>query len=202
MTSRTAPARPAWATLAFSAVLLVSLYVLFVPQPVGPAGPPGADKAVHAALFAALAVTTRLRFGAALPLVVAIGGYGIGSEVIQAVLLPARGGDVLDVIADLAGAAAGWSWPLTRRSARPPDRLTLCAADVCWLACAGPRRTDPRPPRSRFAPRLPRSAPRDCPAGRSQRRVVKIVAKAASADNDANPARRSSRSVSAAVAQF
>ena len=92
----------------FGAVVLLSLYVLFVPQPVGPAGPIGADKVVHALLFAALAVTTRIRFGPAVRLLVVVATYALGSELVQAVVLPDRSGDVYDLVADLVGASAGW----------------------------------------------------------------------------------------------
>jgi VanZ family protein len=66
---------------------------------------------VHAGLFAALAVTTRLRFGRGLWAVVA---YAAVSEVLQAVLPISRDGDVLDAAADVAGALLGW-WLLARR---------------------------------------------------------------------------------------
>ena len=89
-------------------MVLLSLYVLFWPrQPSAPSFP-GADKVVHAALFAALAASARWRAGpstAALLLVVA---YAPVSELVQGGLLAGRSGDPLDVLADLAGAAAGW----------------------------------------------------------------------------------------------
>ena len=104
-----------WASWAFSAVVLLSLYVLFVPQPVGPAGPPGADKVVHALLFAALAVTTRIRFGPAVRLLAFLAVYAVGSELVQAVVLPDRSGDAYDVVADLVGASVGW-WVVEARA--------------------------------------------------------------------------------------
>jgi VanZ family protein len=89
--------------------------VLFWPDPVGGgSGLPGGDKVVHAALFALLAATTRLRFGGRPghpgpgALLVALAGYAAVSELAQAALLPTRSGDVWDLFADLVGVAVGW----------------------------------------------------------------------------------------------
>ena len=90
--------------------------MLFWPDPAGAgSGPAGADKLVHAGLFALLAATTRLRFGgprpgrsADLALLVGLAGYAALSELVQARLLSNRSGDVGDLVADLAGVAAGW----------------------------------------------------------------------------------------------
>ena len=97
-----------WATPAFVAVVLVSLVVLFLPH--APAGPPvpDFDKLVHAALFGALAATTRWRFGARRGGLAAVVVYACVSEVLQAVLPIARDGDPFDALADSAGALIGW----------------------------------------------------------------------------------------------
>lgn len=79
--------------------------VLFSPTTPSDGGIYGLDKIVHVGLFAALAVTTRLRFGRGLPLVL---GYAVLSEALQAVLPLGRSGGVLDAWADIAGALAGW----------------------------------------------------------------------------------------------
>jgi VanZ family protein len=99
-------------------VLLLSLYVLFWPDPAG-AGVrvPGADKLVHAVLFALLAGTARLRFGAARTVLAAVVAYAVVSEVAQALLLSRRSGDLWDLLADVVGAALGW-WASGRLSAR------------------------------------------------------------------------------------
>jgi VanZ family protein len=90
-------------------VLLLSLYVLFWPEPAGAgAGPPGADKVVHLLLFAGLAATARARFGSAPQVLVAVGVYATLSELVQALALSQRSGNLLDLVADLAGAALGW----------------------------------------------------------------------------------------------
>jgi VanZ family protein len=103
--------------------------VLFWPYQVGGGNQLfGADKVVHAGLFALLAATTLLRFGRHRGLLVALAAYAAVSEVVQAVLLPTRSGDVLDLCADLVGVAAGW-WlarrPVGGRSERSADRLPL-----------------------------------------------------------------------------
>lgn len=89
-------------------MLLVSLVVLFAPSG-GGSGPPGSDKVVHLLLFAALAATARWCFGALLPVLVAVAAYAPVSELVQALLLPGRSGDPLDVVADLVGVALGWT---------------------------------------------------------------------------------------------
>ena len=111
----------------FVVVLLLSLYVLFWPDPAGGSGLPGADKVVHVVLFGLLAATVRLRFGDHRGLLVVVAAYALLSELVQGLLLAERSGDVGDVVADLVGAAAGW-W-LSGRGAR--DRP------------AGPGRADP-----------------------------------------------------------
>ena len=77
---------------------------------------PGADKLVHAGLFLLLALTARVRFGDAARVLVAVLLYAALSEVVQAVLLPRRSGDPLDLLADAAGAVVGWQLPAGGRS--------------------------------------------------------------------------------------
>ncbi len=92
-----------WALLAFAAVALLSLYVLFSPSPGGPALFDGADKIVHASLFALLTGTAIWAFGARPAYVLLLGTYAVLSEVVQALALPHRSGDWRDVVADLVG---------------------------------------------------------------------------------------------------
>jgi VanZ family protein len=83
--------------------------VLFDPRPAGASAvPDGADKLVHAALFALLAVTARWRFGRRAAVLAAVVAYGGASELVQGLLLSTRTGDVLDLVADAAGAAVAW----------------------------------------------------------------------------------------------
>ena len=96
--------------------VVVSLVVLFAPSGVGTPVFPGADKVVHLLLFAALAATTRWRFGAAAAALGAVAGYAVLSEVLQATVLADRSGDAYDVAADLLGAVGGWL--LARRLVR------------------------------------------------------------------------------------
>ena len=90
-------------------MVVVSLVVLFAPSGGGASPFPGSDKVVHLLLFAALAATARWCFGALLPALVAVAAYAPVSELVQALLLPGRSGDPLDVVADLVGAALGWT---------------------------------------------------------------------------------------------
>lgn len=95
-------------------VAVLSVYVLFWPSPAGSSVQfPGADKLVHAGLFLLLAASARLRFGSASGVLTAVLVYAALSELVQAVLLPGRSGDVLDLLADSAGALVGWQ--LARR---------------------------------------------------------------------------------------
>lgn len=94
-----------WA--AFTLTVLVQLVVLYVPStPAGP-GIPGFDKLVHAGVFllpAAVGVLAGIRVAW---LVAALVLHAIVSELVQLALLPARAGDVWDVVADLVGVALG-----------------------------------------------------------------------------------------------
>ena len=89
-------------------MVLVSLVVLFAPASATPSTlPPGVDKAVHLALFAALAWTGR-RAGLPVPaLAVGLIAYAVGSEVLQGLLPIGRSPDPLDVVADTVGVAVG-----------------------------------------------------------------------------------------------
>ena len=63
---------------------------------------------MHAVLFGLLAGTARLRFGALWTVLAAVLLYAALSEVVQAVSLSRRSGDLLDLAADSVGALAGW----------------------------------------------------------------------------------------------
>jgi hypothetical protein len=108
---------------AFALVVLVSLAVLFAPSSDVPYSPPGADKIVHASLFAALAVTGRWAGGSRVVLGPALVLYGAASEVVQGWI--GRDAAVGDWLADVVGVLLGllaWEW-FARRAARRPDRL-------------------------------------------------------------------------------
>jgi uncharacterized membrane protein len=101
-----------WARLRWWALVLaglVQLVVLYGPASPGSLPFPGADKVVHTAVFAAPVVAglaARVRAGFVLG-VSAV--HAVTSEIVQATLLAARSGEGADVIADLAGVAAGWA---------------------------------------------------------------------------------------------
>jgi VanZ family protein len=100
-------------------VLVASLYVLFWPDPPGSGvRVPGADKVVHAVLFGLLAATARLRFGPVRAVLGAVLTYAVVSELVQALVVAQRHGDLWDLLADVVGAVVGWllvaRWALTR----------------------------------------------------------------------------------------
>ncbi len=109
-TADLAGVRRAWRRAAFWLALAVNLAVLYAPS-VRPAQPgvPGLDKAVHVGSFAVL-TAAGLAAGLAprwfLPAVLA---HALVSEAVQAAVLPARSGDVADVVADVAGVALGYA---------------------------------------------------------------------------------------------
>ena len=96
---------------ALAAVLLLSGYVLFAPEQGGPTLFAGSDKVVHLVLFALLAAAVRWRYGRAAVGVALVALYAPVSELVQALALPDRSGDPLDVVADLAGVTVGWLLP-------------------------------------------------------------------------------------------
>ncbi len=108
------------ATWTLAGAVLLSVYVLFVPQPPGAPVFPYADKVVHLAVFALLAAAVRWRCGPAWTGALAVAAYAGLSEGVQALALPTRSGDLLDVLADLLGGGLGWE--LARRARRPRDR--------------------------------------------------------------------------------
>jgi hypothetical protein len=105
---------------AFAVAVLVSLAVLFAPASDVPFAPAGVDKVVHAALFAALALTGRWAGIGRAVLAVLLVTYGAVSETVQAVAPLSRTGTVADWLADVVGVLAGlFLWQLvTRRRAR------------------------------------------------------------------------------------
>lgn len=102
-----AGARPAWALL-FVVLLAWVLVAALSPEPRGPGL--GLDKANHVAAFAALALSGLLAAGArarqAAWLATGLLMLGIAIEIAQA-QIPGRSPELLDVLADAAGIAAG-----------------------------------------------------------------------------------------------
>ncbi|HVE74987.1 MAG TPA: VanZ family protein [Mycobacteriales bacterium] len=97
-----------WSGPALVLLGVLSLYLFTTPQPSADPGFPGADKLVHAGLFAGLAFSARFRFAAHPVALLTVLAYAVASELIQAVALPTRAGDVNDLIADVAGLLGGW----------------------------------------------------------------------------------------------
>lgn len=102
-------------TVALAATVLLSLYVLFAPDPGGAPRFEGADKLVHLVLFALLALTARLRLGAGTAVWATVAAYAVVSELVQGLALERRSGDPIDVVADLVGVGLGWFAARDRR---------------------------------------------------------------------------------------
>ncbi len=101
------PPVPGRARALLCLALLVQLVVLYLPTAPTAGGVAGADKVVHAAVFAAVAVAAvRCGYRPALVLL-ASAAHAVVSELAQAALLSSRSGDPLDVLADLVGAGLG-----------------------------------------------------------------------------------------------
>ena len=100
----------------FALVIAASLGILFAPESSVPSGlPEGTDKVVHVSLFAALCLSglyAGVRHGLLAGVLVT---YALASELIQASPLLGRSASGWDVLADVAGIAAGLA--LARRRA-------------------------------------------------------------------------------------
>jgi hypothetical protein len=96
------------ARLLFGLAVLAQLVVLYAPGTAAESlALPYADKSVHVAVFAAVVVAGR-RVGLPLwPLVAVSVVQAVMSEVVQDALVPARSGDPVDIVADLAGITLG-----------------------------------------------------------------------------------------------
>ncbi|PWJ56271.1 hypothetical protein SAMN06264364_101247 [Quadrisphaera granulorum] len=106
--------------LAFAAAVLVQLVVLYAPRAPATDGIPlvggVVDKAVHAAVFAAVAWTGRRAGLPALPLALVLLAHAVVSELLQHWVLPHRSGDPWDAVADATGVLVGLL--IARRSGR------------------------------------------------------------------------------------
>ncbi|HEX7740180.1 MAG TPA: VanZ family protein [Marmoricola sp.] len=112
--------------LPFAVAVLFSLFSFFTPDPDLPSVTEDIwDKAGHASIFAALALTGVLAAIAWRHLATGLFGYAVLTEVLQAVLPIHRSGDWHDVVADSVGIIAGLllaglvGSPLRRRAAGP-----------------------------------------------------------------------------------
>ena len=108
----TTPSRRSVGTLVVVGALLLQALIVYAPQAPGPEpAVPGADKVVHAVVFALPVVLAGV---ARLPwwrwLVVALALHAPVSELVQHTVLPHRSGDPLDVLADLVGLGGAVLW--------------------------------------------------------------------------------------------
>lgn len=102
--SRTARGR--WRA-ALGLLVVVHLVVLYAPDAGGAPPFPGADKVVHVATFASVALAGLGAGIAARWWVSVVAAHAVVSELVQHWLLPHRSGDPADVVADLLGVAVG-----------------------------------------------------------------------------------------------
>lgn len=95
--------------LALAAALLGHLLALYVPGSPEPSRLeiPGLDKVVHVGLFCVPAYLARRLIPPAWPLLVLLVHAPV-SEAVQWGLVPHRSGDLVDLVADIAGVALGW----------------------------------------------------------------------------------------------
>lgn len=103
-----------------AAVLAGHLVVLYSPRAPSVGSGFRLDLLVHVTVF--LAVALSARWAGLGPRVVALALVveALLSETVQALWLPGRSGDPTDLLADLAGAAAGlWGWAALARRSRP-----------------------------------------------------------------------------------
>ncbi|MGC0249735.1 VanZ family protein [Pseudactinotalea sp. Z1748] len=96
--------------IAFAVSVGVHLLVLYLPRvpAVAEVEVPGADKVAHMLIFAGVILTGRLLGLSLAWLAPALIAHAFASELIQHLALPGRGGDWLDVLANLGGVALGW----------------------------------------------------------------------------------------------
>lgn len=102
--------------------VVVQLVVLYIPTAPGVPLFPGADKVVHVVVFALPVLLLLLAGAPSVPTLVVFAVHAGVSETVQAVVLPDRSGDPLDVVADLAGVALAWGiWRIRSRGDRSPS---------------------------------------------------------------------------------
>lgn len=111
-------ARWSWRA-ACAAAILVQLVVLYAPSTRGPGTFPGADKLVHATVFAAVGFTAVRAGWPRVPVFGVLVAHAVISEVVQHLVLPGRSGDPLDAVADIVGAGIGVLLAAWRRPPAP-----------------------------------------------------------------------------------
>jgi VanZ family protein len=105
----------------FAAAVVLNVAVVCWPSaPGGVPAVPGLDKVVHVVVFAAVACTGVLAGVRPRVLLVALLVWALGSELVQALALPARGADGWDALADVAGTVVGLLAGVRLRERRRP----------------------------------------------------------------------------------
>ena len=124
------PQRAGRAGLLVLLALAVAVQVVVLYAPEGGGAPlfPNVDKVVHVVVFLVPVALALLAGFRRRTVVLVFAAQAVVSELVQALLLPHRTGDVLDVVADLTGVALG----------------VLVAHACCVVARAGGRRAETR----------------------------------------------------------
>ena len=94
----------------------VQVVVLYAPEGGGAQLFPNVDKVVHVVVFLVPVALALLAGFRRTVVVLVFAAQAVISELVQALLLPHRSGDVLDVVADLTGVALGVLVAVARRS--------------------------------------------------------------------------------------
>lgn len=108
----------------FVGACAIQLLGLYWPELPGEGGSSGFDKLAHAGMFGLVMATGVLAGIPTLPLAGVLVAHAVVSELIQGFLLPRRGGDPWDAVADVVGIAIGVGvarW-LARRASRRASR--------------------------------------------------------------------------------
>lgn len=121
--------------LVLALALNIGFYLPVVPSEVPGAGAPGVDKLVHLVVFALSVwaagrlLAPRLRFPMGWVVIVAL-AHALLIELIQLALLPERGAEGADILADVIGIALGVGLWLGERLRRAPRRMPAADEDV------------------------------------------------------------------------
>ena len=109
--------------MGFGLALLVQVWALYVPRPPTVDSGLPLDKVVHIALFGVVTwLGLRLGYRWIVPAMVAQAAL---SELVQWWLLPQRGGDIWDFVADVAGITLAWVITLTPSKAKPDSGIAV-----------------------------------------------------------------------------
>lgn len=121
---------------ALAVSVVVQAVAVYTPGSAQPDGLAGFDKLVHLLIFGVPAALAILAGGAWRPWVPPLLiGHAVASELLQAAVIPDRGGDPIDVLADVLGVILGWV--VAARFAAPPQARPAARGDAARTARRG-----------------------------------------------------------------